>query len=658
LPLWGTYANPRAFYGSALLLDAGTTYEIRVSLNDPDGVNGNFTVTGSIATRGEDIAGASQLKPTQFVSSQGNDANNGTSPSSAWKTLEKAFNSAPAGAVVSVAPGSYAPPTTNRTLPITLVAENPAVDDGQNIINAGKHSVIEPQTITERNSGAWTNVKLKGPATGQTYSVWKWAGSPVANATVLAWSNSRTDEPQRVGYWNRRDGTFDGYSMETPEGWSEVLYRNETYNFGFASFGNDVYLRLPGDKNPNDVVMTLHDTWKSNDTGRLVLSGSNVRLSGFELRLVDAMLRSPSVNGVIDHNLFYMGTVYYKGDKGTPSSYPTNQVVQYNRMIDTSIRPRDGGTGVIPWLFVKQNLKLNGKETNWRRTGEAAEQHAIEGRGGANQLVVRHNTIEGYFNGVGANSTDFDRYSKAGADIYDNAFSHIADDTIEPEGDTINWRVWSNRIEYASVAMSTGPVDFGPIYFFRNEIWMLGNQGVGPDRSGDSGVGSYAFKYSGSSNPLARIYVVHNTFWTDKAGTNGGLQAAGGGSDTERFYLRNNIFRVTRYAFDSPGSGGGWNEDYDFFFTSDTGRGINYGTRNYKTVSEYRKVSGQGAHTNLSDKTDRFKAEPGLVDPARGNLDLANGSAQIDAGVVVPNISDQAGVDYNGAAPDLGANER
>jgi hypothetical protein len=327
-------------------------------------------------------------------------------------------------------------------------------------------------------------------------------------------------------------------------------------------------------------------------------------------------------------------------------------------MIDTSLWSREGGDGVIPWLFVKQSLKISGKTTDWRRTGEGAELHAIHGRGGANQLVVRHNTIEGYFNGVGANSTDFDRYSKSGTDIYDNAFSHIADDTIEPEGDTINWRVWSNRIEYVSVVMSTGPIDFGPIYFFRNEVWMLSNQGVGIDRAGDSGVGSNGFKYSGSSNPLARIYVVNNTFWTNRAGADGGQQAAGGGNDTERFYLRNNIFRVTRYAFGSPGSAGGWNEDYNFFYTSDSGRGINYGTRNYQTVSGYRKASGQGTHTNLSDKTDRFETEPSLADPAGGNLDLANGSPQIDAGVVVPNIADRAGIDYNGAAPDLGANER
>lgn len=658
LPLWGTYSNPRAFYGSALLLDAGTTYEIRVSFTDPDGVNGNFNQSGSITTQAEDIPAANSLSPTHFVSEQGNDANEGTSPNSAWKTLEKAFTSAPAGAIVRVAPGSYAPPSTNRTTPITVVAENPAVDDGQNIINDGKRSVIEPQTISAPNSGVWQSVKLNGPATGQGYTVWKWTGSPVEIATELAWSSSRTDEPQRVAYWNRQDGTFKGYTMETPEGWAEVLYRNDSYNFGFTSFGSDIYLRLPGDRNPNDVFVTVHNSWMASSVGRVVLSGSNVRLSGFEIRLADVMLQAPSVNGVVDHNLFYSGTIYFKGETGSPSTYPTDQVVQYNRMIDTSLYSTEGGDALIPWLFVKQNLKIDGESSNWRRIGESAELHAIEGRGGANQLVVRRNTIEGYFNGVGANSTDFDRYSKTGTDIYDNTFRRITDDVIEPEDDTINWRIWSNRMEYVSVVMSTGPVDFGPIYFFRNEVWMLSNKGVGVDKSGDSGVGSNGFKYSGKSNPLARVYVIHNTFWTNWSGADGGQQAAGGGDNTERFYLRNNIFRMTRYAFASPGSTGGWNEDYNFFYTSDPSRGINYGTRNYSTVSSYRAASGQGVNTNLADTSDRFRTEPVMVDPAGGNLQLANGSPQIDAGVPVPNISDRAGIDYSGAAPDMGALER
>src|SRR5205807_193449 len=55
LPLWrtddGSTSPGRAFYGSALLLQPGVTYTIRVTLGDPDGVNGPAAITGSVTTR-------------------------------------------------------------------------------------------------------------------------------------------------------------------------------------------------------------------------------------------------------------------------------------------------------------------------------------------------------------------------------------------------------------------------------------------------------------------------------------------------------------------------------------------------------------------------------------------------------------------------------
>ena len=143
-------------------------------------------------------------------------------------------------------------------------------------------------------------------------------------------------------------------------------------------------------------------------------------------------------------------------------------------------------------------------------------------------------------------------------------------------------------------------------------------------------------------------------------GADGGNQYAGGGGNPERFYLRNNIFRMTRYAFAPPAnvskSAERWDEDYDFFFTSDPARGINYGS-NRLDLAAYRTASGQGGSANRADSSAGFRTEPTLTDPLNGNLALAPGSPQIDAGVIVPNIADRLGIDYHGNAPDLGAKE-
>jgi hypothetical protein len=656
LPLWGTYdsnAPGRAFYGSALLLDPGTTYDIRVSLSDPDGVSGSFTVNGKITTRAEDIPAPSTLKPTHYVSVNGSDSNSGTSTSSAWKTLEKAFTSAPSGAVVQVGPGSYAPPKSARTSPITLVAQYTAVDDNQSVINAGKHSVIEPQSISTPNSGTWQQVTLKGPATGKSYKVWKWTNSPAATSTLMAYAPSRDAVPQRVAYWSQKSGGPGGnWTLKTPEGWAEVLYENDSYNYGFTSFGRDIYARIPGDRNPNEFFVTIGDFTKDSV---VIFNTSNVRLTGFELRAVRVTMRPTANNGVVDRNLFVLGHMYYQADPQTsPSTYPTNHVVQYNRFVSTGVWSLDANNPAIPRLFIKNTIRIPGHSTGWNRVGELHEESFIRGRGGARQLVVRYNAASGYFDGVGAYSasSNYDRYPKSDYDIHDNYIYGTADDVFEPDDHGINWRIWNNRIEYAPVVLSTGPGRFGPFYLFRNEVWRLGAAGVGANNSGNTGISGAGFKFSGGSDPQARVFVIHNTFWTDVPDANGGAQFAGGGSNQESFYLRNNIFRMTRYAWEGKlEQPSRWDEDFNHFATTDTSRALN----RYLTVSSYRQSTGQGANTNT---TGGFHEAVRFVDPANGNLNLPSDSPLVDRGTPIPNISDRPGVDYRGSAPDLGAIER
>jgi hypothetical protein len=243
-------------------------------------------------------------------------------------------------------------------------------------------------------------------------------------------------------------------------------------------------------------------------------------------------------------------------------------------------------------------------------------------------------------------------------DVYENTVRRIADDALEPEGQAINFRAWGNRIEQASTFLSTGPVHYGPLYVFRNEAWRIGAAGAGRDNTGAPGLSGRVFKFSGTSSPAARVYVLHNTIWTDQAspnGIDGGAQSAGRGTSPEAFYLRNNVFGMTSMAFDAPTVPGRWDEDYNYFGTTATTRGLRFGSAFTADVAAYRTASGQGAHTNVSGD---FVTPPILSNPTSGDLSLPDGSPLIDAGVPVPNVSDRAGLDYVGPAPDLGARER
>ncbi|MDP9353435.1 MAG: hypothetical protein M3P51_18095, partial [Chloroflexota bacterium] len=488
------------------------------------------------------------------------------------------------------------------------------------------------------------------------YTVWKWTGSPVSATSKLTFAANRSAVARRIAYWDRKSGSYGNYTLSTPAGWAEVLYRNSTYNYGFASFGSDVYLRMPGNLNPNYYYLWL----SGSSTGRFEFDGPNIRLSGFEVRMVGTNFSANAGFGVVDHNMISNAGLSYRGEQGAPSAYPSDHTVQYNLLRDIGTWSTDPSYRAIPWNFIKGNMKIGEQTTGWNRVGAHAETFAIFGRGGARRMVVRRNTIEGYFNGLGGYNEGYDRYSQQDTDVHGNVIRKIADDAFEPEQQAINWRIWGNRIERASVAVSTGPVRYGPIYFFRNEAWKLGREGVGADNSGSKGVGVVGFKYSGSSSVTPRIYVIHNTFWTNASEAGGGAQWAGGGSSPDRFWLRNNIFRMTRYAFEAPsnGSANHWNENYNHFATTDTERGISYaGTRYTTNVSAYRSSSGQGSRTNIRGSF----ISPGVVDtalaaPLTGSLGLKDGAVFVNSGTPVANISDQAS-QYAGIAPDLGARE-
>jgi hypothetical protein len=82
--------------------------------------------------------------------------------------------------------------------------------------------------------------------------------------------------------------------------------------------------------------------------------------------------------------------------------------------------------------------------------------------------------------------------------------------------------------------------------------------------------------------------------------------------------------------------------------------------RTFPTLKAYAKATGQDRHSRLVDYDVFVNApKPDFTDPTRVvavdsvDLRLRQGSAAIDAGIELPNITDG----YRGRAPDLGAYE-
>ncbi len=658
LPLWrtddGSTDPGPAFYGSVLQVKPGTTYQIRVQVSDSDG--GSLTRKATVTTRADTIPAASSLSPTYFVRADGNDGASGTSPTTAWKTLGKAFKSAPAGAVVQLGPGYFTRPNGSRTTPLTLVAQYPAVDDARNPINLGQHSIVGPALLSSPGQGVWQPVSLTGPTTGASYTLWKWANAPLGFETRLmaGWAPSLDAAPRRIQVWDRQktaqtDSQGRTWSMDTPAAWADLLWNNQSYNYGLAAWKTssttaDLYLRLFGDVNPNTVSVDLGYSPPGPSNFNMVLAGPDIRLSGLEIRNQHVVFTSAAQRPLFDHNLIVSSVLFPEGSP-TEGGYSTDGVVQFNRFLDTNLSGDKTSPEAIPWKFIKQwTILPDGTPSQWWRVGQESEVSMVGGQGGANSLVVRFNTFDGGFNGVSGYVQVADRYAKQGYDIHDNLFHHMADDSLEADNGAINWRAWHNRFDETSDVLSIAPLNYGPLYFFNNTAWRTGNF-LRPDGTGEAGAGNALFKYSGKSNPAARVYVLNNVFWTDMPGMNGGaLNAGGSNTSPERFYLRNNIFRMTRWAWDLSRTvvpTHAWNENYNVFATSDTSRGIQSGTVRYATnVGKYRTDTGGGQNTNTSSTfVDVSAIDSQLVDPTNGNLALQASSPFASSGTAVPNVS-------------------
>ena len=666
LPLWSTNDGSTqpgpAFYGSLLMLDAGTSYDVQVSLSDPDGVAGATVLNGTISTRPETIAAASSLTPSYFVAVDGSDTNDGQTPQAAWATLARALQAAPAGAVVQVGPGRFAAPPngTVRTDPLTLIAQHAAVDDSRNVINDGQHTIVDsgvlasPSGSGQPNAGVWQ--QAAPDASHPSYVVWKWSNTGLNGATQLGYASTPTALPARVASWKA-----DADRLATPARWVDMLYTNLTWNSGFytdPARPQDVYVRLPGDANPNQFYVTLGGTRDA-----LILDGPNIRVSGLELREFNSAIvyQEHASFGVVDHDLLVGNYSGVRLQGARPGTYGHDHVLQYNRFVDSNLWTADHANApAIPWDFIKGYVKQADGQfyTRTDKVGGASETSAVFLAGGAQRSVIRFNTVDGTHDGFSQYSDQYDRYSGQDLDVTGNVIQHLQDDAVEPAQSAINWRIWNNRSEYTGTCMSMNPVSYGPIYYVRDVCWRVGTDGLQRDQQGWTQPGGVGFKYSGGSSPTARIYLLNNTIWTDSALTSvlGGGAYGGGDARTEAFYLRNNIFAMTSYGFGWPR--GRWDEDYDYFYSTDPNRTMQwYGGPNETTIQQYQAESGQGAHSQAGDASEGFTDPPRLADPGHGDLSLASGSSQVDAGTIIPNVADLQGLNYFGAAPDLGAIE-
>jgi hypothetical protein len=267
--------------------------------------------------------------------------------------------------------------------------------------------------------------------------------------------------------------------------------------------------------------------------------------------------------------------------------------------------------------------------------------------------VVAHNLVTNWHDGIdvatygvpdGAPDDIADRFPES-IDFYGNDVSNMSD------GGGRNIRIFANRcFNSAHQALSVQPMFGGPVYFMRNLIYnepmtslkyiegssgivTLNNTVIGEGKAGPSSNETYRnnlFLAQGSADPVISI----DTFTPYSSSDYNGYRPNPGVAD----------------AFEWGSSPAG--APIDFSKIPKLAK--------YPTLKAYSDATGQEAHSVLVDY-DVFEkvSVPDRSDPRRiyrpADFDfrLKPGSAAVDAGVVIPNITDG----FTGKAPDLGAYE-
>ncbi len=286
---------------------------------------------------------------------------------------------------------------------------------------------------------------------------------------------------------------------------------------------------------------------------------------------------------------------------------------------------------VMRGFYIADNL-FEGPST-WPRTKGIESVRAVQICGEGH--TVCYNRVRGFGDGIDIMHDTPNR----GIDIYGNEISECTDDAIEMDYGQSNVRAFRNRITNCFEGISTQPLYGGPCYIFRNAMYNL----------------EYT-PFKMHNHPSGLVFM-HNT--AVKTGVAWPLYTS---AFVRRMMSRNNLFvgGEGNYAMEFSPEMRGCDPDYDGFAGGPFAQFGKWDEQRYDTLEELRRGAGIEKHGVWLGGESPFAT--GVTAPADhkqqfglevNDLRLAAGSKALDAGVVLPNVTDG----YRGAAPDLGAYE-
>jgi len=252
----GVRVDDTHFAASFFDLEPDTSYDIIMTLWDPDGVNGAAGAQFLIDTRSDQFP--EPVLRTLYVSPTGNNSNPGTDPLAPLETIQHAADLAQPGDLVSIAPGIY---RESVAVPTSGTAAQPIVFRGADagaVLDGADATVLAGVAWVPEANGIWSRVL--GFSTGHVVTdqgrLFRYdnvsdlgslgAGAPGGfffDGTTLFVKNADGSSPTaRQMHVARLE---DGFYLN---GRSHVRIENlEIRHFGSGDYGKGVYLRFSSD---------------------------------------------------------------------------------------------------------------------------------------------------------------------------------------------------------------------------------------------------------------------------------------------------------------------------------------------------------------------------------------------------------------------------
>ena len=408
-------ANNR-FVGTVFAIRPNTTVEVRVTLDDPDGVD-KAILSASSKTRSAKI------------------------PQSVGKVLHVSVNTGDDQTGNGTEEKPYATISHAVTLlkPDTTVLIHEGIYHEQIEIPNG-YGGTEDKPVTLRSAGDG-EVILAGFYTARKTLTWVDEGNDIYSSEIK--------QTYFVGVDGQRLWRYDDF-----EKFSTL---NLKTNGGF--FVNEererLYVKLPDNAKPDahDIQVSVLDyALKLNNIAHLVIDDLTFRGYGLgEFSHAISISEASKQIWIVNNRFENMETpIWLEG-------YSENITVMNNNFSDE-------GINAFNWEAVKEHQW-------WLERGAVfCSNDDYSGRG----LIFYKNTVHNMFDGIKITGKDRLDYAN-NSDIEANIFSHLSDDGIETDGWSSNVRVVNNRFEDLLSGVSVAPALGGPTYIVGNIMHNLNN---------------------------------------------------------------------------------------------------------------------------------------------------------------------------------------